>query len=415
MTDLQNPEQLGKFTFPKATIDHNTLLDLPTKWVQTDDELYALIDEIDSVDVVALDTEFIKRDTYYPILALVQVNTGRGIYLVDAPRLDLSEFWQALCEVPSMVWYACGEDLGIFYLLAKCPPLTNIFDVQIGVAYLTGKLQVGYSQSVHEILGVALDKGESQSNWLARPLTTNQEEYAVNDVRYLLALYEVVHQNLSKNQTLDYVMEDCTHYAKELHEAQCISDDELYLEFVAPTYDREQLAVLQALTAWREGVARAGNVPRSFVIGKQPLREIIETLPTNLKELGYTTMNRSAVRRHGENIIRLIKEAKTLPKDSMPEKIPAYTSKAKPFRKELDQATDEQATLLNVPSNLLLKGRWINELLLHVYEGRASDEVAHLPEPLMGYRRAWVVETVLPLLYKYKKAIDEGFECGLKM
>lgn len=100
-----------RFDFFRANdVDFNALDDLPTVWVRTEDELYELIDEIDSVDVVALDTEFIKRTTYYPILALVQVNTGRAIYLVDAPRLDLTEFWQALIEVPTMVWYACGED-----------------------------------------------------------------------------------------------------------------------------------------------------------------------------------------------------------------------------------------------------------------------------------------------------------------
>ena len=136
------------FNFPKITLGTSAAEALPVVWVQDNTALYALIDEIDSVDVVALDTEFIKRTTYYPILALVQVNTGKAIHLVDAPKLDLSEFWQALIEVPTMVWYACGEDLGIFYLLAKCPPLTNIFDVQIGVAYLSGKLQAGYSQAL---------------------------------------------------------------------------------------------------------------------------------------------------------------------------------------------------------------------------------------------------------------------------
>ena len=100
--------------FPKFTINQAACDGLPTIWVQNDDDLYALIDEIDASDVVALDTEFIKRTTYYPILALIQINTGNAIYLIDAPKLDLTEFWQALAEVPIMVWYACGEDLGIF-------------------------------------------------------------------------------------------------------------------------------------------------------------------------------------------------------------------------------------------------------------------------------------------------------------
>lgn len=409
MNDVKNPND---FSFPYAHLsdDEHALLDLPGKWVRTDDELYKLIDEIDDVDVVALDTEFIKRNTYYPILALVQVNTGKGIYLVDAPRLDLTEFWQALCEVPSMVWYACGEDLGIFYLLANNPPLTNVFDVQIGVAYLTGKPQVGYSQAVNEILGVALDKGESQSNWLARPLTPEQELYAINDVRYLLILHQAVVQALNARQILDYANEDSTLYAKELYNTQHLDDDKLYLDHITPTYTRQQLAVLQALTMWRESLARAVNEPRSFIIGKQSLREITESLPTNMKDLARTTLNRSVLRRYGSEIIRVIKEAKDLPQTQMPIKTPIYTSKIKPHRHALDEATNVQARLLNIPANLLLKGRWINELMYHVYQGLPVDDTHVLSEGLQGYRRAWIVGTVLPLLYEHEQSIRDGFD-----
>lgn len=409
MNDVKNPND---FSFPYAHLsdDEHALLDLPSKWVRTDDELYKLIDEIDDVDVVALDTEFIKRNTYYPILALVQVNTGKGIYLVDAPRLDLTEFWQALCEVPSMVWYACGEDLGIFYLLANNPPLTNVFDVQIGVAYLTGKPQVGYSQAVNEILGVALDKGESQSNWLARPLTPEQELYAINDVRYLLILHQAVVQALNARQILDYANEDSTLYAKELYNTQHLDDDKLYLDHITPTYTRQQLAVLQALTMWRESLARAVNEPRSFIIGKQALREITESLPTNMKDLARTTLNRSVLRRYGSEIIRVIKEAKDLPQTQMPIKTPIYTSKIKPHRHALDEATNVQARLLNIPANLLLKGRWINELMYHVCQGLPVDDTHVLSEGLQGYRRAWIVGTVLPLLYEHEQSIRDGFD-----
>lgn len=409
MNDVKNPND---FSFPYAHLsdDEHALLDLPSKWVRTDDELYELIDEIDDVDVVALDTEFIKRNTYYPILALVQVNTGKGIYLVDAPRLDLTEFWQALCEVPSMVWYACGEDLGIFYLLANNPPLTNVFDVQIGVAYLTGKPQVGYSQAVNEILGVALDKGESQSNWLARPLTPEQELYAINDVRYLLILHQAVVQALNARQILDYANEDSTLYAKELYNTQHLDDDKLYLDHITPTYTRQQLAVLQALTMWRESLARTVNEPRSFIIGKQSLREITESLPTNMKDLARTTLNRSVLRRYGSEIIRVIKEAKDLPQTQMPIKTPIYTSKIKPHRHALDEATNVQARLLNIPANLLLKGRWINELMYHVCQGLPVDDTHVLSEGLQGYRRAWIVGTVLPLLYEHEQSIRDGFD-----
>ncbi len=404
---------MSSFNFPKApNFDKSSCDALPVIWVNDEDTLYQLIDDIDGSDIVALDTEFIKRTTYYPILALVQVNTGRAIYLVDAPKLDLHDFWQALIEVPTMVWYACGEDLGIFYLLAQNTALTNVFDVQIAIGYLTGKLQVGYSQSIKEVLGVTLDKAESQSNWLTRPLSQEQEHYAVNDVRYLLALYQATKDALITQNTLDYVIEDSLTYAKELHATQNTPDDELYLEFITPNYTQQQLSVLKQLILWRENLARATNEPRSFIIGKQALREIVTEMPTSIQGLARTTLNRHALRLYGNEMIRLIKHAKHLDTQEMPPlPPPTYTSKDKPFKKALDHAIDEYSRTLSVPKELLLKSRHVAALLLMVYQDDVFD-ADKLPDSLKGYRKSWVMQTILPLLQTFKPQIQEGFLAG---
>ncbi|MFC0820885.1 ribonuclease D [Moraxella marmotae] len=393
------------FHFPKLHINQAAADDLPTVWVRNEDELYELIDEIDSIDKVALDTEFIKRTTYYPILALVQVNTGRAIYLVDAPRLDLTEFWQALIEVPTMIWYACGEDLSIFYLLAKCPPLTNVFDVQLGVAYLSGKLQAGYSQALSEMLDIHVDKGESQSDWLARPLSHEQEIYAANDVRYLLALYDAVHDELERRKIVACVYEDSNHYAKELHNIQNQPDDTLYLDLLAPIYNRQQIGVLQQLAAWREALARATNEPKSFIIGKQALREIVQEMPDSIKMLARTTINRATLRRYGDEIVRIIRQVKSSNPDTLPPlPPPTYHSKAKPFKNELDAAIDTYSLEHQIPANLLLKNRWINELLLLVAH---DGDINTLPPELLGYRQSLVVDGIIPALLPFKEHILE--------
>ncbi|MCL1623403.1 HRDC domain-containing protein [Moraxella sp. Tifton1] len=405
MTDLTaSNEQFGFFR--AHDIDCLTLDDLPTLWVHTEDELYALIDEIDSIDIVALDTEFIRRSTYHPILALLQINTGQAIYLVDAPTLDLTDLWQALIEVPMMVWYACGEDLGIFYSLAKNTPLTNVFDVQIGVAYLTGRTQMGYSQAVSEILGVKLDKGESKSDWLNRPLSPEQEIYAANDVRYLLTLYKAVKSKLEEKNTLHHAHEDSNIYAKELHDITNISDDALYLEFYTPEYNRLQIGVLKELVMWREVLARAINEPRTFIINKQAMREIIEILPDSIKLLARTTINRGSLRKYGDEIIRIIRMVKSQPQEKLPPlPPPIYRSKEKPFKNALDQAISAYGQSTNIPENLLLKGRWINDLLIMVAQDIPDDE---LPFGLQGYRKAWVIDTLLPILRQYKPQILAG-------
>lgn len=398
------------FCLPHTPADLDALACLPRHWVDTADALASLIDEISACQVIALDTEFIKRTTYYPILALIQVNTGKAVYLIDAPKLDLQNFWQALTKVPTMVWYACGEDLGIFYLLNDCPPLTNVFDVQIGVAYLTGQLQMGYSHAVQEVLGVALDKGESQSDWLMRPLSDNQKRYADHDVRYLLALYESIKNALNAKSLLNFTIEDSQLYAKELYASANITDDELYLEFLVPNYTHEQVAVLQALIVWREKLARAKNKPRTFIVDKQSLREIIQSLPTTTKALSQTTLNRGSIRLYGQDIVNIIKRTLAMSKkDYPPLPNPVYTSKRKPFKKALEQAISEHSQRLGVPPNLLLKGRWVSELLYLVYRDTPTDAL-ELSDGLMGYRYDWVVGTILPLLMEFKAEIQAGFD-----
>lgn len=395
------------FEFPKAHLDSLTLSELqnmPVRWVRTEAELYELIDEIDTVDRVALDTEFIKRNTYFPILALVQVNTGRAIYLVDAPRLDLTDFWQALQEVPEMIWYACGEDLGIFYLLADCPPLNNVIDVQIGVAYLTTNLQVSYARSIEEILGVHLTKSESQSDWLMRPLTEEQERYAADDVRYLLVLHDVVMNALKQKNIWQYAKEDGQHYAVQLFEAHHISDDKLYLDSIAPDYTNEQITVLWALTTWREELARSVNQPKTFIVSKQAMREIVSFLPSTIKELARTTINRASLRMYGDEIIKIIQAARSLPIDQRPlMPLPLYTSGDKPFKNELKAATQAHADMLGIPEMLLFKNRWLQGLLQVV----ATEDMAHLPKDIAGYRHDWVLDVVLPILQRHQSHIKQ--------
>lgn len=375
--------------------------DLPVYWVADKDSLAKLVAKIGTLSRVALDTEFIKRSTFYPILALVQVNTGEAVYLLDAPSLDLSAFWQTLADVPEMIWYACGEDLGIFYWLSGCPPLKNVVDVQMGVAYLTGNLQMGYSRAVSEFLGVHLPKTESQSDWLARPLSEEQKDYAVDDVRYLLKLYDVVETELHAKNLSAFAKEDTTVYAKELYEAWHTPSSQAYLEMIASNYNHEQITVLQVLAEWRDTLARKNNEPRTFIISKQAMREIVQFLPETTRDLARTTLHRASLRRYGNEIIRLIAKARALPfSERPPMPTPTYSSKDKPFKNELKAEIKTYSETTGVPENLVLKNRWVDELLWAV----VSDEPLK-SESLQGYRKTWLLERIMPLLSKYKEDI----------
>lgn len=402
---IYDPSKLLDVAAIKRDLEASTKL--PVHWVSDFDALEACLDDLETRDRVALDTEFIKRSTYFPILALVQINTGDTIYLIDAPKLDLTEFWVVLEEMPLMIWHACGEDLGIFYLLSESPALTNVFDTQIALSYLTGQLQMGYQQALSQELDVHVEKGESQSDWLARPLTHEQECYAIDDVRYLLNLYDVLHQQLVKRDLLDKVVEDCQLYTKELYEAANIEDDATYLAMADFRYTGEQLAVLQAVSSWREALARATNQPKTFILKKQAVRDVVMEFPKSVKQLTQkTTMHRNMIHLYGEELIDIINKARNLPAEEQPARIlPPYRSKDKTVSKAVNQVIKDYEAETGVPANVLMRKKWLSQL----YEIVAYDlPIEDIPEGLKGWRNPWVMQTLIPLLETYKQQLQEG-------
>lgn len=382
-------------------------------WVREQNGLAEVIDALATCGRVALDTEFIKRDTYYPRLALVQLNTGNHIYLLDAPQLQLTELWQALAKVDVAIWHACGEDLGIFYLLSGCPPLTNIFDTQIALSYLTGQLQMGYQQALDDQLDMHIDKEQSQSDWLQRPLSDEQEQYAIDDVRFLPALYLSLEYALKKQGLYDYVWADCQLYASDLYDAQHVEDNAMYLTMADYRYTSQQMAILQAVATWREELARSTNQPRTFVIKKQAVREIITEKPSNMRELAHkTTMHRSMLRLYGEELLKVINQAKNLHPAEYPDcLLPPYRSKNKVLSKAVQQAIDDHARAIGVPDNVLMRKKWLGQL----YEVIAFDkELSELPEGLKGWRNDWVMNILIPVIKKHKTELQQGMGINVR-
>ncbi|MFW2176819.1 MULTISPECIES: ribonuclease D [unclassified Moraxella] len=379
------------------------LKDLPVKWVKTQDDLFALLDEIESVDTITLDTEFIKRDTFFPILALIQINTGNAIYLLDAPKLYLEEFWEVIADVPMMVLHACGEDLGIYYLLSNLPALTNVFDTQIGLGFLTGEGSLGYQKSLNQTLDIHVDKGESQSDWLQRPLTHEQEQYAIDDVRYLLPMFDEIKRQLQAQNLWELAVEDCQSYTQELYAHFVTPDDEQYLNVADFRDTPEQLAMLQVLCEWREQLAKSINRPRTQILRPQALREIIEKPPHSMKQLGFTSTKPNVIRMYGQEILSLIDGVRKAEPSSYPPVLPLpYRSLSDSVQNQLQQATNAKAEILGIGENILIRKKWLSELYAY-----SLDNAYPLPKYLMGWRYEWVVAELVPILVQ---VIDKNQE-----
>lgn len=374
-----------------------TLNELPVNWVKTQDELFDLLDELDDVDTIALDTEFIKRDTFFPILALIQINTGKAIYLLDAPKLYLEEFWEVIADVPTMVLHACGEDLGIYYLLSNLPALTNVFDTQIGMGFLTGEGSLGYQKSLNDAIGIHVDKGESQSDWLQRPLTQEQEHYAADDVRYLLPLFDTIKQQLEQQNLWQYAIEDCQSYSLELWQNFNTADNEQYLNVADFRDTPQQLAMLQTLCEWREQLAKSINKPRTQILRPQALREIIENPPHSMKQLGFTSTKPNVIRLYGQEILNLLDEVRKADPSMYPPVLPLpYRSLSDSVQNQLQIVINEHAQNLGIHESTLMRRKWLSEL--YAYQVASDDDKPTLSNWLSGWRKDWLMKTLVPIL-----------------
>lgn len=380
------------------------LNNLPVIWVKTQEQLFDLLDEIDECQVIALDTEFIKRDSFFPILALIQINTGRAIYLLDAPKLYLEELWEVIRDVPTVVLHACGEDLGIYYLLSNLPAMTNVFDTQIGVSFLCNESSLGYQKTLQALLNVQIDKGESQSDWLQRPLTYEQELYAVDDVKYLLTLFDVIQQQLQTKNLWKMACEDCQSYSQELYDNFHTPYNQLYLTVADFRDNRQQLAILQTLCEWRETLAKSINRPRTYILRPQALREIIEKPPLTLKQLGFTSTKPHVIRMYGQEILNLINEVRKADENSYPPLLPLpYRSLSDDIQEQLQQVINIESERLGVSDNVVLRKKWLTDIYAY-----SLDTTKNLPNWLTGWRHQWVIKEILPILQKvHQNSNDE--------
>ncbi|HEV7516781.1 MAG TPA: ribonuclease D, partial [Thermoanaerobaculia bacterium] len=161
------------------------------------------------VQALALDTEFVRERTFFPRLGLVQVSDGHAAYLVDPLAIaDLAPLAATLRAPGTIkVLHSASEDLEVFQRSLSAVP-EPLFDTQIGAALAGVGASLGYQKLVATVLGVELGKGETRTDWLARPLSPAQRSYAAEDVAYLLPVYERLRAELLRLGRFDWALAD---------------------------------------------------------------------------------------------------------------------------------------------------------------------------------------------------------------
>ncbi len=333
-------------------------------WVQ---DVHGLEDAVDACgSVVAIDTEFLRTSTFFPIAGLYQLSSNGNIWLIDPLSIDDFGAFVDLLEDASVVkiMHACTEDLELLrHHLGAVPQ--GLFDTQFAYAYLSDRFSISHADLVESYVGETLSSGQTRSNWLRRPLSEAQRHYAAEDVAYLEKLFDVLRGELEEQGRAAWFAQDMPE--RGTHKP---ADPETYYRGVGRAWNLEpsELARLQALCAWRERTAMQLDVPRKRVVWDEHLvtfakhatldtYDIEDVLPTNL------------ARRFGEQIEQVHAQA--------PEEVEAVprplTQGEGKVIKRLREVGVEIAQQIGFAPELLARKRDLEELYRHYGEHRELD------------------------------------------
>lgn len=351
-------------------------------WIDQASTLAQQAAPLSEATAVALDTEFVRTDTFYPQLGVIQVAVPDEVMLIDALVPEcLAGIEQLLLSDRQPLWvlHSCAEDLEVvFNQWGKVP--AKVVDTQLAAAFLGRSRQLSLQSLLASELGVHLNKDETRSNWCHRPLNNAQLNYAAEDVRYLLPLWERLAEALVNASRMAWFEEDC---AKLLQKAvRQTPYDQMYLQFHDAWQLKEKsLSVLQALVIWREETARSHNKPRGFIVKDPVLYAIAERLPKTATALAaIPNILPATVRRYADDILYRVNETPIVPGLAKPQR--PLTNVQRDLLKRIKAWLETQADHLQMPVELLA-GR---KLLEHIIRLAGGQETQPLEE-WIGWRQ----------------------------
>ncbi len=257
---------------------------------------------------IALDTEFMREKTYRAELCLLQIANGGTAVCIDPLAVtDLAPLVPALTQGPVKIMHAARQDLEV--LLPAVGLVQPVFDTQVAAALAGFPAQIGYAELARRLLNVELDKAHTRTDWARRPLSPEQQEYALDDVRHLAALRARLLDMLGEKNRLGWLEEELAGIASA--EALRVMPEDAWKKVKGlPPLDEQRQRLAQSLAAWRERRAIERNRPRGWILDDVSLREIVLRLPRSLDALaGLAEMQESVVRKCGEELLALVSDA----------------------------------------------------------------------------------------------------------
>lgn len=357
-------------------------------------------------EYVALDTEFVRTRSYYPKLGLIQLFDGKQLSLIDALAISNWDSFVALLTAENVVkvLHSCSEDLEVFWHHMRAIP-APLFDSQFAAGLSGEGASLGYAKLVSDMLNVELDKGESRTDWLQRPLSSKQLDYAANDVTYLYQLYPMLREKLQaqdpERDRASWVFAEMAQLANK--KSHPLPAEYQYLNIKNNwQLQGKTLAALKALAAWRVEMARSKDLALNFVVREHELLEVARHLPTDKKALaGLHCLGGKETRLYGDQIIQIIQDILNTSPENYPPPVERLSERAN-YKKALHAVRHvciEVAEENGIKSEVFASKNQVNQLLkwrwFSINEFTASGIV---PDLALGWRKELVYDQVLKVL-----------------
>ncbi|TGQ73211.1 ribonuclease D [Mesorhizobium sp. M00.F.Ca.ET.186.01.1.1] len=362
--------------------------------ITTQKELETVLAAFEKSEFVTVDTEFIRETTFWPILCLIQMAAPGVTALIDplSPDIDLAPFFKLMAnEAVVKVFHAARQDIEIIVHLGDLVP-HPVFDTQVAAMVCGFGDSVSYDQLVQRVTGARLDKSSRFTDWRHRPLSDKQLDYALADVTHLIEVYQHLSAELEREKR--------GHWLNE--EMDVLTSRETYDPHPEDAWKRlkmrlrkpQELAIVQAVAAWREREARERDVPRGRVLKDDAIYEIAQQGPRDAAALAKLRTTPKGWERSSTAtaLLGAVNLALALPKEQMPKlpknfQPPEGSSAAAELLKVLLRIVAEKQ---GVASKVLASSDDIDRIAA---EGEAADVPA-----LQGWRRAVFGEQALKLV-----------------
>lgn len=359
--------------------------------IVSDEALAEKLESVKACETVMVDTEFMRRDTFFPQIALLQLcfvgdaADEKIAWLIDPLAISDLAPLKTLLTNPCVlkVLHSASEDLEVFNHWLGVTP-APLFDTQRAAAVLDRGFGLGYRALVQSICDVDLPKGETRSNWLKRPLTQAQCDYAGLDVTWLLPVWRELYVDCVAADKLDWVLADGADAASAMGSAQVGYHKRVK---TAWKLDREALGRLVAICEWREVEARERDRPRSWIIDDKACLRVAIEAPEDEQALRSLELPPPVHRRYAQRLLELLEQQGWAPDSELPQRLPApLEASQRDLLKRLKARARQVAQALGVAPEYLLAAKDY-ELLIRQTEGMAIDE----PKSWDGWREVAVV------------------------